>query len=101
MKGEAKPKHYIKKVDRFLGNDLLNIHEMARILIALITEKLPFGKKILLSLDWTDLHDDKHKSLVLAVTISGRAIPILWKTVNKNDLKGNENRIEKELLNDL
>lgn len=100
MKGMVKPKYNIKKVDRFLGNDRINILAMAGALFYMLTSNLPKKSKLLVAMDWTDLHDDKHQTLVLAVIACGRAIPVLWRTADKSKLKDNQTRLELEILKD-
>ncbi|MCL6479420.1 MAG: IS4 family transposase [Peptococcaceae bacterium] len=100
MKGVVKPKHNIKKVDRFLGNDRINILAMAGALLNMLVSHIPKKSKLMIAMDWTDLHDDKHKTLVLAVIACGRAIPVLWRTADKDCLKGNQTQIEIEILKD-
>ena len=100
MKGMVDGKHKIKRVDRFMGNRRIDILAMAGALFNMLVARLPEKSRLLVALDWTDLHDDKHQTLVLAVISCGRAIPVLWKTAAKDKLKDNQTRIEKELLTD-
>jgi len=100
IEGVVKPKHNIKKVDRFLGNNRINILAMASALFYMLVSHLPKNSKLLVAMDWTDLHDNKHQTLVLAVIACGRAIPVLWRTADKNSLKGTQTKIELEILKD-
>lgn len=53
----------------------------------------------MLALDWTDFDKDAHSTLSLCViTRHGRATPLLWKTVNKADLKDQRTSHERSLL---
>lgn len=100
MKNMVKPKHNIKHVDRFLGNERINILGMASALFTMLISRLPVASKLLIAMDWTDLHDGRHQTLVLAVIAGGRAIPVLWRTADKNTLKDNQTKIEMDLLKD-
>lgn len=100
MKNLVKPKNNIKRVDRFLGNDRIDILAMAGAMFNMLINRLPANSRLLVAMDWTDLHDDRHQTLVLAVIASGRAIPVLWRTADKNTLKCNQTKIEMGLLND-
>lgn len=100
MKGLVDDKHKIKRVDRFMGNKRIDILAMAGALFNMLIARLPEKSRLLVALDWTDMHDDKHQTLVLAVISSGRAIPVLWRTAAKDKLKDNQTRIEMELLTD-
>jgi hypothetical protein len=57
---------------------------------------------IIVALDWTDFEADDHVTLYAAlVTTNGRALPLAWKTVKKSELKGNQSRIEEEMISSL
>lgn len=66
----------------------------------MLISRLPTASRLLIAMDWTDLHDDRHQTLVLAVIAGGRAIPVLWRTADKNTLKDNQTKIEMDLLKD-
>jgi hypothetical protein len=100
MKGLVDGKHKIKRVDRFMGNKRIDILAMAGALFNMLIARLPKKSRLLVALDWTDMHDDKHMTLVLAVISCGRAIPVPWRTAAKDKLKDNQTRIEMELLSD-
>ena len=82
MDGPASPKHRIKRVDRFLGNDDVEMVLAFTALFALLCgrEKYP----VVLA-DWTDRH--AYKQLVFALAKDGRALPFLWVTIEKGDLE--------------
>jgi hypothetical protein len=53
-------------------------------------------------MDWTDFDADKQATLQISlITSHGRATPLLWKTVEKKDLKNKRNDYEDELLCEL
>jgi len=96
--GPVAKRHHIKRVDRFLGNERINIPVAAAPLLSW----LAVSRKILLiTLDWTDLNDSKHMALVCGVIIKKRAIPVLWTVIKKEDLVGSQNQVEENLLETL
>ena len=81
---EIKPKHGIKQVDRYLGNEGIDVErltpEWAKFVIG-------SRKELLLALDWTEFDPDDHSTLcVYVVTSHGRATPLAWKTYKKSNL---------------
>jgi hypothetical protein len=78
-----KTKHAIKQVDRLLSNDGIDVWDsFARWVPHQIGER----RDILVAMDWTDFDDDDQATLVLSlVTGHGRAAPLLWLTVWKED----------------
>lgn len=89
-------KHAVKQVDRLLSNDKLQLSEIAPHWIAYL---LGDRKEIMVTMDWTDFDHDKQSTLMLnLVTSHGRATPLLWKTVNKDQLKNNRNNFEDAIL---
>lgn len=90
------PKHTIKQVDRLLSNE--NIDPWA-----LFAYWVPFcvgpRLEIVVALDWTEFEADGHSTIALSlVTRHGRATPLMWKTVEKGELKDWRNTYEDELL---
>jgi len=50
-------------------------------------------------MDWTEFDKDNQSTLSLNLTTNhGRATPLLWKTYDKSNLKGNMNKYEKKIL---
>jgi hypothetical protein len=89
-------KHAIKQVDRLLRNPALNVW-------ALFAHWIPYvigtQRQIVVALDWTDFDADGHATIAMSVvTAHGRALPLVWRTVPKAQLKGRRNRYEDELL---
>jgi hypothetical protein len=83
MEGPAKAKHRIKRVDRFLGNEQV---EVASISEALFHQLRPATGLVVVLADWTDRHD--FQQLVLALPRDGRALPFYCVTVQKGDGSG-------------
>jgi len=82
MDGPALPKHRIKRVDRFLGNEQVEIDLVNE---ALFHQFRPRESVVVLA-DWTDRHG--FQQLVLALPRDGRAIPFYSITVEKGDGTG-------------
>lgn len=82
MDGPTSPKHRIKRVDRFLGNEDLEIAVAFQSLFALLRGQ---NKRPVVLVDWTDRH--AFKQLVFALAKDGRALPFLWVTIEKGDLE--------------
>jgi hypothetical protein len=50
-------------------------------------------------LDWTEFGKDGHHTLVASmVTEHGRTTPLMWRSVERSELKGHRNEIEDELI---
>lgn len=89
-------KHAVKQVDRLLSNEKLIISDC-------FSKTVPYiignRKEIVVAMDWTDFDHDKQSTIQISlVTNHGRATPLLWKTVSKNNLKNKRNDYEDELL---
>src|ERR1700722_4940286 len=91
-----KTKHAIEQVDRLLSNDGIDVWDrFARWVPHQIGER----RDILVAMDWTDFDDDDQATLVLSlVTGHGRAAPLLWLTVWKEELKNQRNDYEDACL---
>jgi hypothetical protein len=89
-------KHAIKQVDRLLSNDKLPLSDCFQRTVPYV---IGSRKEIIVALDWTDFNADKQATLQLSlVTSHGRATPLVWKTVDKENLKNKRNDYEDELL---
>jgi hypothetical protein len=90
------PKHAIKQVDRLLSNTGVLPWTLVG---AWVTFVLGARKEAVVVMDWTDFDDDDQVTCALhLVTTHGRATPIVWKTINKSELKGRQHQIEDEVL---
>ncbi len=89
-------KHAVKQVDRLVGNDKVNVWEYFSRWVPHVVSK---RQKIVVAMDWTDFDRDGHTTIALnLLTDHGRAIPLIWRTVCKNDLKDNRNEYEDSVL---
>jgi len=85
-------KHAIKQVDRMLSNNGIDVWDsFARWIPHQIGEQ----RDILVAMDWTDFDRDDQATLALhLVTGHGRALPLMWITVWKEELKNQRNAFE-------
>ena len=93
------PKSGIKQVDRLLGNAGVVPWE----LFAPWVREIVGGRRdIVVAMDWTDFDADNQSTLALhLVTAHGRATPLLWLTVDKDELKNQRNDFEDACLSRL
>jgi hypothetical protein len=89
-------KHAIKQVDRMLSNSGIDVWDsFARWVPHQIDER----RDILVAMDWTDFDHDDQSTLVLSlVTGHGRALPLIWITVWKDEVKDHRNDFEDACL---
>jgi Transposase DDE domain len=89
-------KHAVKQVDRLLGNNAIDVWDsFARWIPHQIGER----RDILVAMDWTDFDHDNQATLVLSlVTGHGRAAPLLWISVWKDELTEQRNDFEDACL---
>jgi hypothetical protein len=89
-------KHAVKQVDRLLSNQGIDVWDsFARWVPHLIGDR----KAIVVAMDWTDFDHDGQSTLALhLVTGHGRATPLLWLTVWKEELAEQRNDFEDACL---
>jgi hypothetical protein len=89
-------KHAVKQVDRLLSNSGIDVWDsFARWVPHQIGER----RDILVAMDWTDFDHDDQATLVLSlVTGHGRAAPLLWISVWKDELTKQRNDFEDACL---
>ena len=95
LPGPTAEKHRIKRVDRFLGNRRLRVGRCARPLARAMAGT---RKRLFIAIDWTDLHDGAHQALVAGVVTRGRALPVWWQVMAKEQLTANQNRFEERFV---
>ena len=89
-------KHAVKQVDRLLSNQAIDPWEIAA---RWVPEVIGSADDIQVVMDWTDFDADGQTTLALnKVTPHGRATPLLWLTVMKDDLKNKRNAYEDACL---
>jgi len=89
-------KHAIKQVDRLLGNAGIDVWDsFAR----WVPHQIGARREALVAMDWTDFDHDDQATLVLSlVTGHGRAAPLLWFSVWKEELTKQRNDFEDACL---
>jgi hypothetical protein len=92
----ADPKHAIKQIDRMLSNPGMSLW-------VFFARWVPFvvgpRKAIRVALDWTEFDGDGQSTIALyLLTRHGRATPLVWKTVRKNQLKDRQGSYEDEVI---
>ena len=90
------PKSGIKQVDRLLGNVGVAPWDL---FAAWVREAVGERREIVVAMDWTDFDADNQSTLALhLVTNHGRATPLIWLTVDKDELKNQRNDFEDACL---
>ena len=85
-------KSAIKQVDRLLSNAGVAPWDL---FASWIAEVVGERREIVVAMDWTDFDRDNQCTLALhLVTSHGRATPLLWLTVDKDELKDQRNDFE-------
>jgi hypothetical protein len=89
-------KHAVEQVDRLLSNNGIDVWDsFAR----WVPHQIAGRQDILVAMDWTDFDHDDQATLVLGLVGShGRAAPLLWLTVWKEELKNQRNDYEDACL---
>ena len=89
-------KHAVKQVDRLLSNGGIDVWDsFAR----WVTQQVGACRDILVAMDWTDFDHDGQSTLVLSlVTGHGRAAPLIWLTVWKEEIATRRNDYEDACL---
>jgi Transposase DDE domain len=92
-------KHAVKQVDRLLSNKGIVVWDMFE---EWMKEVISDRTSIRVAMDWTEFDADDQSTLALnLVTPHGRATPLLWLTVLKDELKGRRNDWEDLCLSHL
>src|SRR4051812_11402548 len=90
------PKHAIKQVDRLLSNPGIEAWD---IFATWVPEMVGSRTDIVVAMDWTDYDADGQATLALKlVTRHGRATPLVWLSVLKDELKDARNDYEDACL---
>ena len=89
-------KHAIKQVDRLLSNQGIDVWDS---FVHRVPHLIGARKSIVVAMDWTDFDRDGQATLALnLVTTHGRASPLLWLTVWKEELTEQRNDFEDACL---
>ncbi len=85
-------RHAIKQVDRLLSNAGVVVWGL---FAPWAREVVGQRKAIVVARDWTDFDADNQATLALSlITRHGRATPLLWLTIDKDELKDQRNDVE-------
>ena len=89
-------KHAVKQVDRLMSNAGINVWDsFAR----WVPQQVGARPEALVAMDWTDFDHDDQSTLVLSlVTGHGRAAPLIWFTVWKEEITARRNDFEDACL---
>ena len=89
-------KHAVKQVDRLMSNAGINVWDsFAR----WVPQQVGARPDVLVAMDWTDFAHDDQSTLVLSlVTGHGRAAPLIWFTVWKEEIATRRNDYEDAYL---
>ena len=89
-------KHAVKQVDRLMSNGGIDVWDsFAR----WVPQQIGAQRDILVAMDWTDFDHDGQSTLVLSlVTSHGRAAPLLWLSVWKEEIATRRNDYEDACL---
>jgi len=89
-------KHAVKQVDRLMSNQGIDVWDsFAR----WVPQQVGAQQNILVAMDWTDFDRDGQSTLVLSlVTGHGRAAPLIWLTVWKEEIATRRNDYEDACL---
>src|SRR4051812_48814890 len=90
------PKHAIKQVDRLLSNPGIEAWD---VFATWVPEMVGSRTDLIVAMDWTDFDADGQATLALKlVTRHGRATPLVWLSVFKDELKDARNAYEDACL---
>ena len=89
---ELSPKHAIKQVDRAIGNEKLVVWDIFNVWVK---NQISGMSNIIVAMDWTDFDRDDQSTIALnLVTHHGRALPLIWLTLWKSEIKNKRNEWE-------
>jgi hypothetical protein len=94
MGGKALCKSRINRVDRFLGNEGVEVVEGLRGLVWLSAKAS--GRQLLVAIDWVDIRS--YKVLYAAVPLRGRSVPIMFAAYYPRRLFKSQNALEEGFL---
>jgi hypothetical protein len=79
LPGAAYVKHKIKRVSRFVTNEGVDLDEVTRALICLLSRP---GEKLIVALDWTTI--GTYEVLTSGIVTKHRSIPIFWTVIDEH-----------------
>jgi len=95
--GSAAVKHKIKRAWRFVANGRVEPTDVMRVAVTrLLRNRFKSKKPLVVSFDWTDVR--KFHTLMAAVVVNGRAVPLCWGCYANRTLGKSQNALEEALL---
>lgn len=89
-------KHAIKQVDRLLSNAKVVVWDLFEPWVRYV---LAERSAVVVAIDWTDFEPDDHVTCAAQlITSHGRSTALVWKTIPKSELKGQQSQIEDEVI---
>lgn len=89
-------KHAVKQVDRLMSNGGIDVWDS---FVRWVPQQIGAQRDVLVAMDWTDFDHDGQSTLVLSlVTGHGRAAPLIWLTVWKEEIATRRNDYEDACL---
>ena len=93
---DKESKHAIKQIDRYLSHELI---DMEAFFESWITYQVGGLKEIVVAIDWTAFEQDKQSTITIhMMSRHSRAMPFVWKSVEKETLKEKRNDDEDDVL---
>jgi hypothetical protein len=93
VRGDTTAKHKIKRVWRFVANERVEVHSALQGVWPQLLRRIRKGykhKPLVVSFDWTDIRG--LQTLLAAVVIQGRSVPLIWASCSKNVWEGHKSR---------
>lgn len=98
LTGPAAAKHRIKRTWRFTTNERIEVATaMRRVVRRLLKRRRK--RPLVVGFDWTEVGD--FCTLMAAAVMKGRAVPLLWVSLAKAQLRRRRNALEEQLLRQL
>lgn len=94
MVGEARCKHKIKRVGRFIANHRVTVADAMTGVIARLTRRKDVP--LVVALDWVEVRS--FHTLVAAAVVEGRSIPLVWHSYPEWELTKSQNNLEEGLI---
>ena len=89
-------KHAIKQVDRLLSNGKVVVWNLFELWVRYV---LADRSEAVVAIDWTDFEPDDHVTCAAhLITNHGRSTALVWKTIPKSELKGQQIQIEDDVI---
>ena len=89
-------KHAIKQVDRLLSNAGVDVWTLFSTWVPYV---LADRSEAIVAIDWTDFEpDDQVTCAAHLITTHGRSTALVWKTIPKSELKGQQGRVEDDVI---